>query len=385
MSTGTDPRYEQAKSVNLIDYMAALTGSSPKNHGRYAMFCCPAHGERHESLSVYQNDAGDWKLKCHSTACDLSGDILDLVARLNNFNLSTFDGMDAALRYITNTEKPKPLNIQLTKRDMSDIPMSKVGDYYNNVNLAIPYCHKRRVADRLVHEHLIGAQVINAQIADGLPRVKITRYTIPNVFGDKVHTIKKRLDMDAALEGLSQFGQSCPVAYREICDRAAQESSLSGKSYTDTLIQNTFFPGRYSSEKGGQNRNFNMRALFTQVGDGKFAPRELDRVIGSVENKEFDQLALESAGFIAAGAKPYTGSNLPLIYAKVKEIWLWADNDEPGRIGLQKAIHAFEPIKHKVRGILIAPEPHKDANDLAQAGELIKFLDAYGIKPDFDI
>jgi hypothetical protein len=53
-------------------------GADIQNSGRD--FKCPFHADAKPSAGIYENEAGEWRFKCHG--CDFSGDVYDVKARL---------------------------------------------------------------------------------------------------------------------------------------------------------------------------------------------------------------------------------------------------------------------------------------------------------------
>lgn len=73
-----DVRLMLAKPADVARRLGLKIGHDA---GSYAVVHCPVHGDRTASLSLYKRD-GIVRGKCHG--CDWRGDVLDLVATLNN-------------------------------------------------------------------------------------------------------------------------------------------------------------------------------------------------------------------------------------------------------------------------------------------------------------
>src|SRR5690242_18399964 len=79
----TELRYRLADPVDLARRLGLLEGAKRQPTGLFVL--CPAHGERTPSCSVTRGPDGTIRVRCFG--CDLSGDVLTLVAAASGLDV----------------------------------------------------------------------------------------------------------------------------------------------------------------------------------------------------------------------------------------------------------------------------------------------------------
>lgn len=227
------------------------------------------------------------------------------------------------------------------------LDMATVRRYARNLNDARAYFTARGISEEMMGRHQLGAGVFRHfyHFTDGSKVViKARRFTIPNIYRDKVLGVNTRLDEQDALRVWAELAE----LDREVRDAICADLSARFGEVTDRLVLDEVFKPKYRQLKGGRLTIFN-------------AERLQEPQLFIVES-ELDALLLESLGYHAI-ALPDSGTiRYEAAFSMVQHAIILADGDEAG-----KAKADLFSAKLGSRAKVISPQHHKDIGEYYQA------------------
>lgn len=393
----------------LEDYIERDWTEHEGKSGQWLIFRCPFHSDDEPSFGVH---VGGQHWKCFA-GCG-SGDIYDYIQmRMYGNIVRSGERVIEAWKVLTGQNflpvlSEEARNYREDRKNSSkyDPPtMQQVKRFAQWADVALPYFEARKVAPNTVHARLLGAELEHPWkpyiTADG-ERFQVDRkhYTIPYLMGDGVRGIQTRRD-DNSIEAFWQTDRGCHV-FEQVAGDMATKRQCSLSEFLDERngkrkVTDKLYGPKYWRMPGSTGAIFNIDLLIkTQDGKPVFDQRgwPMLRAWGLVfaVESEITAMSLVDLGFPAVSICKTEGAHLDYAFSKCRQVVIIGDNDRnhintatqlPWNPGQSKAIALRNAIGF---GRIIYPhDPFKDANEMAQAGELTSWLAANGVHPSLPV
>lgn len=315
-----------------------------KHNREYDEYRCPFHADDTPSMRV-------WADHLHCFGCGEDGDVIKLVAKLDNISLK-----EAAEKLDSGVGIPPAPPPKSRERKPAQPPsMRDVLAAYRHLPEGIDFYTGRGIGQALADEHYLGVKVDFSSryetLAGNSMWFKSSRYAMPNLFGDQVRGINYRRDDKGFLSDLWK---------QDSIDLALDDLELRlGRSPTNDDIIKWFAGPKYRYHDGSRPRLFNLASLYVP---GTMEPVPTHYILALTEPKELDVLALKQLGYVVVGI-PYNKTlwgSLKHAFAHVPVIYLLRDNDEAG---VAKAVEIQAAIG---RGSIVTPKSYKDVGEMVQ-------------------
>lgn len=361
---------------DFLSYLENDLGQGFRKGHRMA-WQCPFHDDSTPSF-MYNPESQ----KCRCFGCGWHGDIIDYVE--SRANVPKPQAIEMLAR--STPLPPAPKRDLLHSREYAKpvYTLDDVGRWYREGGqFALPYFLRRGLSIDLIDKQRLGAweaypQRRKLQSGEWLTFPHL-RYTIPYVWDSKVYMVNTRRDEQAAIAMYTGISDEVKMKVRgELILTLKREP-------TNQEILDWMVNAKYKTLTWGNVNNMPYGVdLFARKTETGVEYRRWNYAL--ITEGEVCRDSLVSAGYPALKVKTDGYSPLikrvPALLQNVPTIYIVADRDE-NEVGLKNAL-AVQALLGRGTVVLSHDKGFKDANDVAVAGELDKWLSPYGMVPILD-